>query len=71
MLRERGSYLALEGEWHLSRLEHTEDALEPCGLSDCQQRAEIGHDRAPFNFDMFGTHEVMYGKRKDCVAQSN
>jgi arylsulfatase len=41
MLREQGYYTAFKGKWHLSWLEHSEDALEPYGFSDLQQWGEM------------------------------
>lgn len=41
MLREQGYYTAFKGKWHLSWLEHSEDALEPYGFSDFQQWGEM------------------------------
>ncbi len=41
MLREQGYYTAFKGKWHLSWLEHTEDALEAYGFSDYQQWGEM------------------------------
>jgi arylsulfatase len=41
MLRERGYYTAFKGKWHLSWLEHSEDALESYGFSDFQQWGEM------------------------------
>jgi arylsulfatase A-like enzyme len=41
MLREQGYYTAFKGKWHLSWLEHNEDALEAYGFSDFQQWGEM------------------------------
>jgi arylsulfatase len=41
MLRDQGYYTAFKGKWHLSWLEHSEDALEPYGFSDYQQWGEM------------------------------
>ena len=41
MLREQGYYTAFKGKWHLSWLEHSEDALESYGFSDFQQWGEM------------------------------
>lgn len=41
MLRQQGYYTAFKGKWHLSWLEHSEDALEPYGFSDFQQWGEM------------------------------
>ncbi len=41
MLREQGYYTAFKGKWHLSWLEHSEDALEEYGFSDFQQWGEM------------------------------
>ena len=41
MLREQGYYTAFKGKWHLSWLEHSEDALESYGFSDYQQWGEM------------------------------
>jgi arylsulfatase len=41
MLREQGYYTAFKGKWHLSWLEHSEDALEPYGFADFQQWGEM------------------------------
>jgi arylsulfatase len=41
MLREQGYYTAFKGKWHLSWLEHSEDALEPFGFADFQQWGEM------------------------------
>jgi arylsulfatase A-like enzyme len=41
MLREQGYYTAFKGKWHLSWLEHSEDALEPYGFSDFQLWGEM------------------------------
>ncbi len=41
MLRDQGYYTAFKGKWHLSWLEHTEDALESYGFSDFQQWGEM------------------------------
>ena len=41
MLREQGYYTAFKGKWHLSWLEHNEDALEPYGFSDFQLWGEM------------------------------
>jgi arylsulfatase A-like enzyme len=41
MLREQGYYTAFKGKWHLSWLEHSEDALEPYGFSDYQLWGEM------------------------------
>jgi arylsulfatase len=41
MLREQGYFTAFKGKWHLSWLEHSEDALEPYGFSDFQQWGEM------------------------------
>lgn len=41
MLREQGYTTAFKGKWHLSWLEHSEDALEPYGFSDYQQWGEL------------------------------
>lgn len=41
MMREQGYYTAFKGKWHLSWLEHSEDALEPYGFSDYQQWGEM------------------------------
>lgn len=41
MLREQGYYTAFKGKWHLSWLEHSEDALEAYGFSDFQQWGEM------------------------------
>ncbi len=41
MLRDQGYYTAFKGKWHLSWLEHSEDALESYGFSDFQQWGEM------------------------------
>jgi arylsulfatase A-like enzyme len=41
LLREQGYYTAFKGKWHLSWLEHSEDALEPYGFSDYQLWGEM------------------------------
>jgi arylsulfatase len=41
MLRAQGYYTAFKGKWHLSWLEHSEDALEPYGFADFQQWGEM------------------------------
>lgn len=41
MLREQGYYTAFKGKWHLSWLDHSEDALEPYGFADLQQWGEM------------------------------
>ena len=40
-MRDQGYYTAFKGKWHLSWLDHTEDALEPYGFSDYQQWGEM------------------------------
>jgi len=41
MLREQGYYTAFKGKWHLSPVEHREDALERYGFSDFQQWGDM------------------------------
>lgn len=41
MMRDQGYYTAFKGKWHLSWLEHSEDALEEYGFSDFQQWGEM------------------------------
>ena len=41
LLREQGYYTAFKGKWHLSWLEHSEDALEGYGFADLQQWGEM------------------------------
>ena len=41
LLRDQGYYTAFKGKWHLSWLEHSEDALEPYGFSDFQLWGEM------------------------------
>ena len=41
MLREQGYYTAFKGKWHLSDLEHSEDALESYGFADYQQWGDM------------------------------
>lgn len=41
ILRDQGYYTAFKGKWHLSWLEHSEDALEDYGFSDFQQWGEM------------------------------
>jgi len=41
MLRDQGYYTAFKGKWHLSEVEHSEDALERYGFADFQQWGEM------------------------------
>lgn len=41
LLRDQGYHTAFKGKWHLSAVEHAEDALEPYGFSDYQQWGDM------------------------------
>ena len=41
LLREQGYYTAFKGKWHLSKVPHREDGLEPHGFADYQQWGDM------------------------------